>query len=77
MKIVKITDEIWRIFRMMIITFPLKIVKQIAVILDIMVQRYESCHYRMYSTCTIYLANNFLLQDNVNILWNVFKHIIQ
>ena len=48
MKIVKSTDEIWQIFRMVIITFPLKFVKQSTVILNIMVQKYKSCHYRMY-----------------------------
>ena len=53
MKIVKSTDEIWQIFRMVIITFPLKFVKQSAVILNIMVQKYKSCHYRMYQAMAI------------------------
>ena len=48
MKIVKSTDEIWQIFRMVIITFLLKFVKQSAVILNIMVHKYKNCHYRMY-----------------------------
>ena len=48
MKIVTSTDEIWQIFRIVIITFPFKFVKQSAVILNIMVKKYKNCHYRMY-----------------------------